>query len=302
MQPEVAPDLDVSQLPTPDRELTISGLGPCTDSLDRTVRFNAGEPVTLLVHGCFGSSGQFRGLAQVLAFHGQQSACFTYDDRARLTESATDLRRAIDRLAESGARQITVIGHSQGSLIARKAVTEPLAMPAPADSAVSLRLVTVSGPFSGIDAARPCGDGLIASLTLGLVPLSCYFATGPKWQDITYSSVFIREPGRLSRQVVEHLKIDTDERGSCRRRDGMRCVESDDVFSLTEQSNLAVDTSERTTRVLVEAGHVEIVGDKKVAPIKLISVLQEHSILRPTPSQRATALNELLAAVYHATR
>jgi pimeloyl-ACP methyl ester carboxylesterase len=253
--------------------------------------------VTLLVHGCRGSSGQFRGLAQVLAFHGQQSACFTYDDRARLTESATVLRSAIDQLAASGARDITVIGHSQGSLIARKAVTEPLANPLP-EPAASLKLVTVSGPFSGIESARPCGDSLIASLTLGLVPLSCYFATGPKWQDITYSSAFIRDPGALSLQVVEHLKIDTDERGSCRRVDGERCLESDDVFSLTEQSNHIVDTSERTTRVQVEAGHVEIVGDKKVAPIKLISVLQEHSILRATPSERSTAFDKLLTAVY----
>ncbi len=76
------------------------------------------------MHGCSGSSGQIRGLAQVLAFYGQQTACFTYDDCARLADSATELRRAIDRLvAQARAPQITIIGHSQGALFAHKSLT-----------------------------------------------------------------------------------------------------------------------------------------------------------------------------------
>src|SRR5690348_12336452 len=79
-------DLQPGRLPPPDTQLSIPGLGPCTDSPDRTLRFGASQPLHVLVHGCFGSSGQFRALAQVLAFHGQQAACFTYDDRAKLTD------------------------------------------------------------------------------------------------------------------------------------------------------------------------------------------------------------------------
>lgn len=167
--------------------------------------------MNVLVHGCSGSSGQFRGLAQVLAFHGQQSACFTYDDRAALTFSATELRRAVNQLAEqTRSAQITVIGHSQGALVARKSLTELPLTPQQGDQA-DLRLVTISGPFAGIAAAQTCGRTWLYPLTLGLLPASCYLATGAKWADITNASRFIREPGALVPQVSNYLKIDTDE-------------------------------------------------------------------------------------------
>ena len=118
-------DLEPGRLPSPDISLNIPGLGPCTDSPDRSLRLDSSQPVHILVHGCFGSSGQFRGLAQVLAFHGQQSACFTYDDRARLAEVADELKQAVSQLAaQSKVPQVTVIGHSQGALVARKSMTE----------------------------------------------------------------------------------------------------------------------------------------------------------------------------------
>ena len=252
----------------------------------------------MLVHGCFGSSGQFRALAQVLAFHGQQSACFTYDDRAKLDHSASELRRAIRQISEQSlVPQITVIGHSQGALVARKSLTESLPEPLPGPGA-DLRLVTVSGPFSGIESARTCGRGWLYPLTLGLLPLSCYAVTGPKWADITYSSRFIVEPGDLSGQVASHLKIDTDERGTCRREDGGRCVDTDDVFSLAEQRNHRVEADPRMRRVQVDAGHVEIVGDKRVAPTKLITVLQAEGVLRPTAPERRSAFQALLSQLY----
>jgi pimeloyl-ACP methyl ester carboxylesterase len=294
----VAPDLVAGRLPTPDTRLNIAGLGPCTDNPDRTLRLDASQPVHVLVHGCYGSSGQFRALAQVLAFHGQQSACFTYDDRAKLTDSAVGLRGALTQLAEqSRVPEITLIGHSQGALIARKSLTEDLATPLPGRP-VDLRLVTVSGPFAGIESARTCGQTWLHALSLGLLPLSCYVATGPKWSDITFSSRFIREPGGLAQPVARYLKIDTDERDTCRRTEGGRCVESDDIFSIDEQRNPAVEADARMTRVLVNAGHVEIVGDKQVAPTKLIAVLQEQGVLRPTEPQRQFAFRRLLSQVY----
>lgn len=290
--------LDPGRLPPPDTTLNIPGLGPCTDNPDRSLHLDSSQPVNVLVHGCFGSSGQFRGLAQVLAFHGQQSACFTYDDRAKLTDSAAELRRAVKQLAEQAhVPQITVIGHSQGSLIARRSLTEPVLSPQPKHP-VELRLVTVSGPFAGIESARTCGKTWLYPLSLGLVPLSCYAVTGPKWADITYSSAFILEPGELSRQVANYLKIDTDERGTCRRTEGGRCVESDDIFSLDEQRNPTVETDARMLRVQVDAGHVEIVGDKRVAPTKLISILQENGVLRPTAPAHLPAFNALLSRIY----
>ncbi|MEO5695902.1 MAG: hypothetical protein ABIQ60_02070 [Burkholderiaceae bacterium] len=297
--PPITAKLEPGRLPPPDTRLEIQGLGPCTDSPDRTLHLDSSQPVHVLVHGCFGSSGQFRALAQVLAFHGQQSACFTYDDRARLDDSAAELGRALGQLgSQSGVPAIAVIGHSQGALIARRALAEPAVATRPGAQA-ELRLVTISGPFSGIDAARTCGRTWLYPLTLGLLPLGCYLATGPKWLDITYSSPFILEPGSLTQQVVGHLKIDTDERGSCRREDEQqRCVDSDDVFSLAEQRSPHPDTDPRVTEVQVQAGHVEIVGDKRVAPSKLIAILQDRGVLRPTPPARASAFEALLSRIY----
>lgn len=289
--------IEPGNLPPANITLNLPSLGPCTDNPDRSLHLNSGQPVNVLVHGCFGSSGQFRGLAQVLAFHGQQTVCFTYDDRADLTSSATELRRALDQLAEqTRAPQITVIGHSQGALIARKSLTE-LAL-APPSRQANLRLVTISGPFDGIESAKTCGRTWLYTLTLGLLPATCYAVTGAKWADITYSSRFIREPGALLPQVSNYLKIDTDERGSCRREEGGRCVEDDDVFSLTEQRNTLVESDARARRVEVRAGHVEIVGDKRVAPTKLIAILQEHGVIRPTAPERLSAFRLLLARVY----
>ena len=291
--------IDAGRLPTADVTLAISGLGPCTDNPDRSLRLDSSQPVNVLVHGCFGSSGQFRGLAQVLAFHGQQSACFSYDDRAGLTHSATDLRSAINQLAEqTRSPQITLIGHSQGALIARKSLTEFALAPPPPAGQTDLRLVTISGPFAGIAAAQTCGKTWLYPLTLGLLQASCYLATGAKWADITYSSRFIVEPGVLLPQVSRYLKIDTDERGSCRLEKDGRCLQADDVFSLAEQRSQRVETDGRTDRVEAIAGHVEIVGDKQVAPVKLISILQQQGVLRPTAPERLSAFSLLLKRAY----
>jgi pimeloyl-ACP methyl ester carboxylesterase len=284
-------------LPPANVALRIPGLTPCTDNPDHTLHLDATQPVYVLVHGCFGSSGQFRGLAEVMAFHGQQTVCFTYDDRARLTHSATELRRAVDLLAEqTRAPQITIVGHSQGALVAHKSLTE-LKLVAPSRHA-DLRLVTISGPFDGIAVAKTCGRTWLYPLSLGLLPLSCAAVTGAKWADITFSSRFIREPGALVPQVSNFLKIDTDERGTCRRVDGARCVEQDEVFSLAEQRNSLVEADRRARRVEVRAGHVEIVGDKRVAPTKLIAILQEQGVIRPTAPERLADFNRLLARVY----
>lgn len=290
--------MEPGNLPRPDITLNIPGLGPCTDNPDRSLHLDSSHPVNVLVHGCFGSSGQFRGLAQVLAFHGQQTVCFTYDDRNGLTRTATELRRAVDQLSgQTRAPQITVIGHSMGALISRKSLTELPLAPPPSRQA-DLRLVTISGPFDGIGSAKTCGNPWLHPLTLGLLAASCHIVTGPKWADITYTSRFIREPGVLVPQVGSYLKIDTDERGTCRREERGRCVEDDDVFSLAEQRNPLVEADARARRVEVRAGHVEIVGDKRVAPMKLIAALQEQGVLRPTAPERLSAFGRLLARVY----
>jgi len=289
--------IEQGSLPQADVTLNIPGLGPCTDNPDRTLHLNTSQPINVLTHGCFGSSGQFRGLAQVLAFQGQQTACFTYDDRAALTQSATELRNALNQLAEqTRTPQIVLIGHSQGALVARRSLTElPVAPP---KRQTDLRLVTISGPFNGIASAETCGRKWLSWASIGLLPVSCYIVTGAKWMDITYSSSFIRKPGTLITEVNNYLKIDTNETGTCRRKENGLCLESDDVFSLNEQHNTVVDDDPRARHIEVQAGHVEIVGDKRVAPLKLISTLQAQGVLRPIAQGHTAEFNRMLARVY----
>lgn len=300
--PTLDPELqaiDHGRLPDANISLNLPGLGPCTDNPDRTLHLNSGQSVNVLVHGCFGSSGRFRGLAQVLAFHGQQTACFTYNDRDSMVLSSAQLISALDHLAQKlDNGQVTVVGHSQGALIARRALIEgrPDSIK---NSDLKLRLVTVSGPFAGIAAANQCGNPVMRVLSLGLIGPLCQVATGDKWSEITYSSDFILQPGSLHPQVESHLKVVTDERGSCRslREDGS-CRESDEIFSLKEQANAIVDGGPRVKIAEVRAGHVEIVGDERVAPVKLIAVLQQNGIIKPTEPERTAQLRRLLAALY----
>jgi hypothetical protein len=122
--------------------------------------------------------------------------------------------------------------------------------------------------------------------------------TGDKWSEITYNSEFILQPGSLHKQVHEYLKIVTDERETCRRLENGACVESDEIFSLEEQRNVVIDRDPTTIIEEVKAGHVEIVGDKRVAPVKLIAILQRNGILNPTEPERRADLNLLLTKLY----
>lgn len=290
--------IDGSRLPPANVNVMIPGLSPCTDGGDHTLKLNAQQPVTVLVHGCFSSAGRYRGMAQVLAFHGQQTVCFNYKDRDSLVVSADQLNGALDQLARRlENKDITVIGHSQGALISRKALS--VSRPDPMEGKdVRLRLVTVSGPFGGIEAARHCGSPLWKTLSLGLVGQICQIVTGDKWSEITATSPFIAKPGPLDPRVKDFLKVMTDEGGSCRRMRNGACVESDAIFSLAEQRNPAVDNDPLVNIVTVKAGHVEIVGSNRIGPVKLIAVLQEHGVIKPTAPERMERFGLLLTHLF----
>jgi pimeloyl-ACP methyl ester carboxylesterase len=290
--------LEESHLPTPDLTLRIDGLGPCTDQTDRTLRLRRFEPVTVLVHGCNASTGRFRTLAQVFAHQGQQTVCYAYDDRRRLSTVADELHLALDRLsAATETADLTLLGHSQGGLIARYALRE---QPAKPDTLARgrQRLITLSSPFSGIAAADHCASPLARVISLGLVVPICWVISGEKWYEITRASDFIQQPGRLQSSVGDHLLILTDERSSCRRREGGRCVEDDHVFSLDEQSLPAPALDERVVVEVLKAGHAEVVGSGNTIPQQLISLLQEKRILRQTPLSRLPRFQRYLAALY----
>ena len=193
---------------------------------------------------------------------------------------------------------LTVMGHSMGGLVVRKALERDRPDAWRRDG-VALNLLTISAPFAGIGVAEPCGYRTAQWLSLGTVPGICRLITGDNWFEITSASDFIRRPGALLPAVEKFLKVVTDERGSCRRRDANgHCVESDYVFNLAEQYQPALDGSRGLTNVEVGAGRVEIVGDHNSAPRKLITILQEHGMLAPTPPERGAALERLLAELY----
>ena len=295
-------DLVRGLLPEPVVAARIPGLGPCTDSPDRTLRFDSRHPMVILVHGCWGSAGLFRGLAQVLAFHGQQAACFSYDDRDSMMKSSGQLIAAMAALGRSlESKSITLVGHSQGGLIARKALVNERPDRLEAED-LRLRLVTVSGPFAGIASASACGDPEVARLTRGWIGAICRVATGDKWNEITPFSDFILRPGTLRPQVRDYLKVNTDERSACRPGEYGACAEPDLIFSLEEQRSAAVELEPPARVEEVTAGHVEIVGDQQRAPVKLIALLQRNGVIRPTEPHRAEALRRLLAAVYGEAR
>jgi dienelactone hydrolase len=287
--------LQPGQLPAPDVTVGIAQLRPCDSSPDATLRFNSRRPVAVLVHGCRGSAGHFRSLAQLYAFHGQQAICFSYDAGDSLVRSASQLQAALRLLAGhlQGA-DIRVIGHSMGGLVARKAMEGAGGPREP-----NIDLVTISAPFAGIAVASPCGNKALQWLSLGLVPGICWAITGDNWHEITAASSFIRNPGELPPSIRRHLKIVTDERNSCRRagRDGA-CLESDEIFSVAEQYHPLVESFPRLTNVEVRAGHVEIVGSTNVVPRKLLAILQEQGVLASTPQDRQAALEQLLARLY----
>ncbi|MEH6570488.1 MAG: alpha/beta hydrolase [Halioglobus sp.] len=296
--PETQP-LDNGPLAVPDVSVNITNLGSCTDSPDRTLRFNSNLPVTILVHGCNGSAGRFRELAQLYTFHGQQAVCFTYDDRASLVDSAQNLRTAIDQLYNQTNKQnISVIGHSMGGLVARKAMESPYENEYFQDD-IELSLVTVSAPLAGIKVAQACGSKLFHWLSLGFIPASCWAVSGDNWYEITSASNFIKKPSPLSPSIHKYLKIVTDEKGTCRRSNKKgACLKSDYVFDLEEQYHPIIDGYSQVTNIKVEAGHVEIVGYKGVSPRKLLSTLQQNGMLPKTPPEQRAELEKLLARLY----
>ncbi len=291
--------LERGSLPQPDVAVDIPYLRSCTDSPIRTLKFNSSYPVTVLVHGCNGSAGRFRSLAQLYAFHGQQAVCFSYNDRDSLVDISGQLITALDSLASHiRNRNLMVIGHSMGGLVARKAMERDRRGEWQNDD-VSIKLATVSAPFPGIEIASHCGIKFLHWLSLGTVPGICWAITGDNWYEITSASNFIRYPEPLLKSVQRYLKVVTDERDTCRSKSkNGSCIESDHVFSLAEQYHPVIDNYKQLINVEVEAGHVEIVGYKHVAPRKLLSILQQQGMLAPTPPERRVALERLLAKLF----
>ena len=283
----------------------VAGLAACAPEQPAARRLDPDRPLVVLVHGCNSSGGRFRSLASVFELHGQQTLCFNYDDRDSLRESADQLRTAL-----RGVRRfmhddrLTVIGHSQGGLVARAALSGSNEIGTPAETDPSelgsdTRLVTVSSPFAGIQMASDCGSVAMRIASLGITAAICQIVSGSNWSEIHPGSAMVLHPAPLSAGVEDHLVVMTDERGTCRRYDPEGdCDESDFVFSLEEQDNPLVLDDRRVQSEEIAAGHVEIVGEAGSQPRKLIEALQRHGILAATPPEKRQALAQLLRRLF----
>jgi hypothetical protein len=290
----------INSLSIPDISIEIEGLSSCTEVDDNILNLNSKEPLTILVHGCKGSAARFRALAEVFSLHGQQTVCFSYNDRDSLMKSSSELIQSLNRLFNHMLEnRITLIGHSQGGMIARKALIKQRADGLHIIDRMNIRLVTISSPFAGIKAAEHCASKMGRKLTLGLLVPICKLISGDKWFEITSASEFIQQPGTLIDPVSNYLKIVTDERNSCRKYapDG-NCLKDDFVFSTEEQYHPLIDEEKMTDSYEVVAGHAEIVGDEQIKPQKLISIFQIKGIMPQTPPERKEDLALLLKQLF----
>lgn len=270
----------VKTTPNVKQSLQIPGLKHCSNTEDNTLNIDPNTPLTVIVHGCFSSAGKFRALSEVYDLNDQQAICFEYDDRDSLETSSGELVYALNQLSKYNPNQpLHVIGHSQGGLVARRALTLDREDKQIIHSE-QIKLTTVSSPFNGINASSHCGITSLRILSLGIVDLICYAVTGEKYQQIPPNVDFMTTPGELSPSVSQHLIIKTDERNQCRRMsENQRCLEDDYVFSLEEQSNTAVDAFSEVIPITVEIGHVKIVGNEVFTPTTLINILKEQQLL-----------------------
>jgi pimeloyl-ACP methyl ester carboxylesterase len=278
-----------------NRTFTMEGIAACGEDSSRNAILQAGKPLAVLVHGCKGSERDFGRLAEVLALHDRQTVCFRYDDRASVRRTADNLRSALTRLVrELSPSEVLVLGHSQGGLVARNALTSRLDTPL---ESARYHLVTVSSPFAGIRAARDCGSIPFHLGSLGMTMAVCRAVSGAKWNEIHARSSLVRRPALLAPAVREHLTIVTDERDTCRRfaPDGQTCIEDDYVFSVAEQHNARLLRDQRVYQSDVAAGHSEIVGLRGDSPRKLLDALQQRGLLRATHPDEEHAVQRLTA-------
>jgi len=299
---QAGPPLRISSSADAATAISIPGLGPCESESDASAgkTIDPGRPVVVLVHGCKSSAGRFKTLARVFEAQQQQAICFSYDHRDSLEDSSSHLVTALQTLERHlRTREITILGHSQGGLIARRALVRTRQGVASPGEPFRYQLVTVSSPFNGIGASADCGSLFLHVVTLGVTVAVCQIAAGAMWTEIYPQASFMRSPGTLGSHVERHIKIVTDERDTCRQTDGAgRCAKSDFVFSLPEQYTPAVDGDLRVESEQVRAGHVEIVGESGLAPEKLIRALQKHHILAEPPPDRREAFAEAVARLY----
>lgn len=124
------------------RELGAYALHGALGALGRRPRLEGAGPTLLFLHGHGGGAGVFAPLERALALRGHQRfVSWDYRSRGTIDGLAADLARAV-RVA--GLRDVHVIGHSLGGIIARVWLQELGGLE------VARSLVTLSTPHRGL--------------------------------------------------------------------------------------------------------------------------------------------------------
>lgn len=280
----------------------IVGLFACEPGGREVIDLDPARPLTVIVHGCNSSGERFKTLSQVFEANGQQTICFNYNDRDYLNTSATQLAAALSALQRRlQPQELTILGHSQGGLVARRALQADLPRPLITQEGFGYRLVTVSSPFSGIASSSDCGKTWLHVVSLSATVVVCLAITGNKWTEIPPGSGFMKNPASLV--VSRHLQIVTDERDTCRtRRSDGTCAVDDFIFGLEEQYSAVVSADPGVTTVELKEGHTAIVGENGAPPLLLLETLKAQKVLAQTPPQRQAEFSELLTRLYSRSR
>ncbi|PMH44586.1 hypothetical protein BCU68_03555 [Vibrio sp. 10N.286.49.B3] len=269
------------------------------DSQPGELLLEPNQPLVLIVHGCRSSAGQFKALSKVYEHLGEQSACFEYKDRSSLDKVSGQLIDAINTLSPIvGEERIVVLGHSQGGLVTRRAhMADRVDRKTLTHSMIDI--ATISTPLNGINAASHCGLDWLRVASLGLVDAICYLISGSKYLEIPPQSDFISQPGQLATPVASHLIIKTNEINTCRvQSQSGTCQQDDYVFSIEEQTQAQIEKSVLSTALVVDAGHVEIVGNEITPPWKLIHVLQDNGLMKYPDGSESESFVQVVNQIY----
>ena len=258
----------------------IAQLSQCDNHANDQLEINPDAATTILVHGCNPEEGRFQSLSREFVKYRQQTYCFHYDDRKSLDDVADEFVAVLNKLdSRLRNKHVTVLAHSQGGLISRRALTGERKSNLSATS-LDLRLITLSSPFHGMEIAKHCSWPILAVATLGATIGICWAISGGKWYEITAKSDFMKVPGTLVDHVRSHIRVATDEKDYCLARDPSgTCVERDFLFTLAEQKNTIVDGDARVTPLELKEGHSHVIGGVGEPPVKLIELLQRERVL-----------------------
>jgi pimeloyl-ACP methyl ester carboxylesterase len=230
---------------------------PPSQLIPKTKGHRAGDPVAIVVHGIMPVHAHLDAVIDYMSGRAQVYY-FQYDDMQDLNATAQQLGEKVREVLEQyPTRSLTIVAHSMGGLVSRRACTvdHPSGLAA---LGIQLRLVTIASPFAGYTGAD------YARMDMGM--------GADSWQCMGATSKFVTQPGDLG-PAVRHSKIETNETGKTRREGGETL--GDDAASLDQQRQAVVDQQAASTQLL-DKGHVAaLITEQRTLPAETREALDQ---------------------------